>query len=35
MIKRIEIRIEGIVQGVGFRPFIFRLANSCRLTGWV
>ncbi|KUK36101.1 MAG: (NiFe) hydrogenase maturation protein HypF, partial [Thermacetogenium phaeum] len=21
-----EIRIEGVVQGVGFRPFIFRLA---------
>ncbi len=34
-INRIRINIEGIVQGVGFRPFIYRLANSCRLTGWV
>jgi hydrogenase maturation protein HypF len=23
------------VQGVGFRPFIYRLANNYRLTGWV
>ncbi|HKZ16976.1 MAG TPA: carbamoyltransferase HypF, partial [Geobacteraceae bacterium] len=34
-IKRIKVHIEGIVQGVGFRPFIYRLANSYRLTGWV
>ena len=34
-INRIRINIEGIVQGVGFRPFIYRLAKNYRLTGWV
>ena len=28
MTKRIELRISGAVQGVGFRPFVFRLANE-------
>lgn len=27
--------IEGIVQGVGFRPFIYRLAKTHSLCGWV
>ncbi len=27
--------IRGAVQGVGFRPFIFRLAEEMRLKGWV
>ncbi len=30
-----KIRIKGIVQGVGFRPFIFRLANQYGLRGEV
>jgi hydrogenase maturation protein HypF len=33
--KRIRVHITGIVQGVGFRPFVYRLAASLRLTGWV
>ena len=30
-----KILLSGHVQGVGFRPFIFRLANEHRLAGWV
>ena len=30
-----EIRIEGIVQGVGFRPFVYRLATERHLCGTV
>src|SRR5690606_6155861 len=30
-----EIRIEGVVQGVGFRPFVFRLAQEYGIKGWV
>jgi len=33
--KRAEIRITGIVQGVGFRPFIYRLAQTHAIQGWV
>jgi len=29
------IRVRGIVQGVGFRPFAYRLAQRYRLGGWV
>ena len=29
------IKITGVVQGVGFRPFVFRLAQQHRLAGWV
>lgn len=35
MIKRISIQIEGRVQGVGFRPFIYQLAKRYQLSGWV
>ena len=34
-IQRLSVAIRGAVQGVGFRPFIFRLADEMRLTGWV
>jgi hydrogenase maturation protein HypF len=30
-----KIHIQGIVQGVGFRPFIYTLAHKYHLTGWV
>jgi hydrogenase maturation protein HypF len=30
-----EIRIAGIVQGVGFRPFVFRQALANNFVGWV
>jgi len=33
--KRIKIHIHGAVQGVGFRPFIYRLAEQYNLNGWV
>lgn len=31
----VRIFIEGIVQGVGFRPFVFGLAKNFELKGWV
>jgi len=30
-----RIRVFGVVQGVGFRPFIYRLAKEYNLKGWV
>jgi len=35
MKKRYRIAITGTVQGVGFRPFIWRLASELSLSGWV
>jgi len=35
MIKRAKIRVNGIVQGVGFRPFIHKQISDSQLTGWV
>jgi hydrogenase maturation protein HypF len=33
--KRAEIAITGIVQGIGFRPFIYNLAKTHSIRGWV
>jgi hydrogenase maturation protein HypF len=34
-VKRAEINITGIVQGIGFRPFIYNLARKHSICGWV
>jgi len=33
--KRSFIVVKGIVQGVGFRPFVYKLAKKFKLKGWV
>lgn len=33
--KRMAVEISGIVQGVGFRPFVYQLAKARCLAGWV
>jgi hydrogenase maturation protein HypF len=35
MVERVQIIIKGIVQGVGFRPAVFNLAESLDLKGYV
>lgn len=32
---RVRVTVNGTVQGVGFRPFVCRVARSMGLTGWV
>lgn len=32
-LNRVKLEITGIVQGVGFRPFVYRLARDCALDG--
>ncbi len=31
----LSLQIQGIVQGIGFRPFVYQLATELGLTGWV
>lgn len=33
--QRVQVNVEGTVQGVGFRPFVYRLARELELSGWV
>lgn len=35
MASACSIRVRGVVQGVGFRPFVYRLACANTLNGWV
>ena len=34
-LQRKHLLVTGIVQGVGFRPWVYRLAHAQSLTGWV
>jgi len=33
--EAVKITVFGVVQGVGFRPFVYRLAKKLELSGWV
>ena len=35
MREALDLTIKGIVQGVGFRPFVYRCAHELGITGWV
>ncbi|GBG57709.1 carbamoyltransferase [Sporomusaceae bacterium FL31] len=35
MMERLRLCVTGIVQGVGFRPFVYHLAHKFDLAGWV
>jgi hydrogenase maturation protein HypF len=34
-LQRVAIRVTGVVQGVGYRPFVYRLATDLGITGFV
>ena len=33
--RRLRFEVKGAVQGVGFRPWVFRISESLGLAGWV
>ena len=33
--RALRVAVQGVVQGVGFRPFVYRLAHQHRVAGWV
>ena len=33
--QRIRVEVDGTVQGVGFRPFVYRLARELDVAGWI
>ena len=33
--KAVRIKVNGVVQGVGFRPFVYRIAHEHGVAGWV
>jgi hydrogenase maturation protein HypF len=33
--QRLRVAIRGAVQGVGFRPYVLRLAKELELNGWI
>ena len=35
LVERRRLSIEGVVQGVGFRPYVYRLARQHSLSGFV
>lgn len=35
MKEALDIQVKGIVQGVGFRPFVYRIAKKYLIDGWV
>ena len=35
MKEALDIQVTGVVQGVGFRPFVYRLAKKYLICGWV
>jgi hydrogenase maturation protein HypF len=35
IMKRLFLKVKGIVQGVGFRPFVYKQAVSLELKGWI
>ncbi len=35
MMQRLQLKVFGLVQGVGFRPYVYRLATALHLSGFI